>query len=227
MARAETLSCSIRSSASALGLWPPWIAESRPSSGLISKRSLCESRRPPSGSLVRIAKLRATPNAPFGPGTWGAYVPGGQNPGVSFPVDYVAEGILLRPPELRERVLLLRLVRNGERALGTFDSGPVVSLGGWVRHAQLGLSDRVAWGSAAMLLTFSHADTQVRQPMLRPSSPPWNLDWPAPPQAMSANAARHCGARRNPSRHAGAEPRCSRPIGAGGARVAPILSLNE
>lgn len=38
---------------SALRLWPPWIAESRPSSGLISKRSMCESPRPPSTTPPR------------------------------------------------------------------------------------------------------------------------------------------------------------------------------
>jgi hypothetical protein len=80
------------------------------------------------GSLVRITKLRVTPNALFAPSTRGEYVPGGDNPGVSLPVDYVNEGILLRPPELGERVLVLRLVRDGDRAPGAFQSGPIVEM---------------------------------------------------------------------------------------------------
>ena len=53
---------------------------------------------------------------------------GGQSPGLSLPADHVMEGTLLRPPELGERVLLLRLVRNGGCTAGAFQSGPVVSV---------------------------------------------------------------------------------------------------
>jgi len=82
----------------------------------------------PVGSLVRITKLRVAPNALFAPGNRGEHVPGGDNPGVSLPVDYANEGILLRPPELGERVLVLRLVRDGDRAPGAFRSGPIVEM---------------------------------------------------------------------------------------------------
>jgi len=79
------------------------------------------------GTLVRITKTKAAPNALFPPGR---LRPGNSaaSPRHSLPVAYAMEGVLLADVEVGKPVCLARMARNGEEAVGLFTSIPLVSV---------------------------------------------------------------------------------------------------
>jgi hypothetical protein len=82
------------------------------------------------GTLVKVTKIRATPDAPRSPMRWDQVNPGCSiaASGDSLPVDYEMEGVLLADVEVGQSVYLARMVRNGELVNGIFTSSRVASL---------------------------------------------------------------------------------------------------
>lgn len=69
--------------------------------------------------LVRITKLRETPDAKWPASEWSAFVPGS---GRALPVGYTMDGRLAAPIEMGSPIVLLRSVRNGLVQRGLFTS---------------------------------------------------------------------------------------------------------
>lgn len=80
------------------------------------------------GLIVKLTKLREADNPASRAANWNTYVPGAPGKGASLPVDYEIVGILMEPPVVGGNVEILRLERNGVRALGVFCSTRVVAV---------------------------------------------------------------------------------------------------
>ena len=80
------------------------------------------------GLIVKLTKLREADDPAVRAGPWSTYVPGACDNTASLPVDYEIVGILMEPPVVGGNVEILRLDRNGVRALGVSSSTRVVSV---------------------------------------------------------------------------------------------------
>jgi hypothetical protein len=80
------------------------------------------------GTLVKVTKLRADPDAMRQPMSWDEFVPGNSvaASGYSLPVDYEVEGVLLRDVEVGTSVCVGRIVPSG--TLRIFTSSPVIAI---------------------------------------------------------------------------------------------------
>jgi hypothetical protein len=58
------------------------------------------------------------------------FIPGADNPGVSLPIEYTVEGVLITPIVIGQRVMIDRTKRNGIEVPGWFESTPVKEIKG-------------------------------------------------------------------------------------------------
>ncbi len=80
------------------------------------------------GTKVRLTKVGAAQDAKYPTPQKDAYIPGGLNDGVSLPLDYESEGLLVGDVEVGRRIYMDRTHRNGVFAIGELISSPVVSI---------------------------------------------------------------------------------------------------
>jgi len=73
------------------------------------------------GSFVRILKVSASKSPVIESATIDRYLVGAENT-KSLPVDYEMKGFLLAPIQVDDRIVLLRVQRNGVNAVGIFNS---------------------------------------------------------------------------------------------------------
>lgn len=78
--------------------------------------------------LVKVRKLSAVDGAKYKTASMEEWIPGGDNYGITPPIDYEVEGEMLREPEPGWSMYVLRHKRNGVEALGEMTTSVVESV---------------------------------------------------------------------------------------------------
>lgn len=80
------------------------------------------------GSHIQIEKIKAAEDPDFRTPDESEYTPGETNPGMSLPVEYTVEGILIFDIALDHSVTIERHTRNGVDTLGFMVTSPVTDI---------------------------------------------------------------------------------------------------
>jgi len=78
--------------------------------------------------LISLEKIDTSPNPTSPPTAWEKWILGSFDNQASLPISYTLKGYLMAQIDVGNPIRLLRIERNGIKALGLFESTPIVEI---------------------------------------------------------------------------------------------------